>query len=73
MVKCPHCSNFILQFSMETCLINQPAGNRQWEWVAYTCWNLACQKVISVWMDPTVLRNQTVDNTVDKLIQRLER
>jgi len=73
MLKCPHCNNLILQFSMEACTINQPAGNTQWNWVAYSCWNISCMKVISVGIDPMILRNETVENTVEKLMQRLGR
>jgi hypothetical protein len=65
--KCPRCEKPVSHVNLETMDIYQdfkPA----WHGVAYTCPH--CSSVLSVGMDPTLLRNETVQGVLDGLSRR---
>ena len=69
MVKCPHCDQAIL--SVEAQDIDITVQLRpQWQGLVYVC--PRCHKVLSVGVNPMILRSETVNQTVSRIAQLLD-
>lgn len=65
--KCPHCGKVVTRVNLETLEIYQNF-KPSWHGVAYTC--SACNTILSVGMDPILLRNDTIEGVVQALSNR---
>lgn len=62
--KCPKCEKIMSHVNLETMDIHQNF-KKQWHGVVYTC--PLCNTALSVSMDPTLLRNDTIDGVIHGL------
>jgi len=61
MQKCPYCEQFITRVVIETPNITDLIWTPLYNWVAYSCPNIMCGKVLSVWIDPIALRTDIIN------------
>jgi len=65
-MKCPHCGNPITGVTMKAVSGSVLFGH-QWNCVAYACPNFACQKVLSVQVDPIAIKADIVNELMKRL------
>lgn len=66
--KCPYCNQNIITINIKAIPIYNEFGV-EWKWVTYTCPNLKCNSILSVWIDPIALKNDTVNEVINRLKQ----
>jgi len=55
---------FITTLNLETPAIHDIAWDTIWKWVAYSCPNLMCAKIISVWIDPIAIKTDIINGVL---------
>ena len=58
--KCPKCEQFISTVNIEP-VTGKSAGGVEWKCISYNCPHAMCGTVLSVQIDPTILRTETIE------------
>jgi transposase-like protein len=66
--SCPYCKRIIASVRLEA--ITADAGPQSYHAVSYLCPHCSC--VLSVEIDPTAQKNDTVSEIVEQVVQRLQ-
>jgi predicted RNA-binding Zn-ribbon protein involved in translation (DUF1610 family) len=67
MNKCPKCEHSIARFAMAQVKAQKPGASTLWNCLSYNCPH--CGTVISVEMDPTIIRDEILDD-IKALLRR---
>ena len=70
MAECPKCAQRILHVTIEEVEVSAPSG-KPWRGITYACPH--CRVLLSVGIDPILLKADTVSATLAGLIDYLER
>lgn len=64
--KCPHCNQNIITINIKSIPAYNEFGT-VWNAIAYTCSNIKCNSILSVWIDPVALKTDTVNEVIQRL------
>lgn len=64
--KCPYCNQNIITVNIKPIPAYNEFGT-EWKWIAYTCPNVKCNAILSVWIDPIAIQTDTVNEVIKKL------
>ena len=67
--SCPYCKKIIASVRLEAVRASVSAGGQSYNAVSYVCPH--CDSVLSVAIDPVGLKNDTVSETVEQVVERL--